>query len=98
MSFGRTWRDTLLGAVLAWAAAVLVAALLGIAPMFLFWPLYTVILVAIGLVASLGVAIGAKVMRLSPRAAMYLSALLTFGSFAALVLRIMASNAEGGRW
>ena len=85
MRFGRVWRATLLGAALAWAGAVLVAMLMGVTPMFLFWPLYSVILVAIGLLASLGVAIGAKAMRLSPGVAMSLSALLTFGSFATLM-------------
>ena len=53
---------------------------------------------AIGVGVSLGVAAAARPMRLSPRAAMFLAALLTFGAFAALVLWIMVGNAEGGGW
>ena len=92
-SFGRTLLAALVGSALGWLAVLLAAAIQGLAVMFLAWPFYTVVLVALGIAVALCMAVLARLWRrLSLAAVMSASAILTFGFFAALVLRIIAGN------
>ncbi|HEY4254698.1 MAG TPA: hypothetical protein VGM87_26075 [Roseomonas sp.] len=92
-SFGRTLLAALAGSAFGWLAVLLAAAIQGLAVMFLAWPFYTVLLVVLGIVVALFMAVLARLWRrLSLVAVMSASAILTFGFFAALMLRIIAAN------
>lgn len=98
MGFAQALRPALLGTVLAWAGAGPAAVLMGIGPVFQFRRVFVLLLFAVGIASAFCVAAAAGRLRLAPRAALFLSTVLTFAGFAALVWWIMSGNAEGGRW
>ena len=99
MTFWQLLRAALAGAVIGWVAVIIASTVMGVVVMFLAWPLYGMVLVVFGVAVALLVAAVARLMRrASARGVMIASAILTFASFSAMVLRIVAANAGGGRW
>jgi len=99
VTFWQLLRAALAGAVIGWVAVIIASTVMGVVVMFLAWPLYGMVLVVFGVAVALLVAAVARLMRrASARGVMIASAILTFASFSAAVLRIVAANAGGGRW
>ena len=99
MGFGRALGAALLGTAIGWLMVLAVTAAMGVVVMFVAWPIYTVLLAVLGLVAALLVAVVARQARLgSARVVMAVSAVLTCAPFMAVVLVIMSENAASGRW
>ena len=99
MTFWQLLRAALAGAVIGWVAVIIASTVMGVVVMFLAWPLYGMVLVVFGVAVALLVAAVARLMRrASARGVMIASAILTFASFSAAVLRIVVANAGGGRW
>lgn len=99
MTFGQSLGAALAGAAIGWVAVLLLCAVLGVAAMFLAWPLYAIALFLLGLVAALLAATASRLMpRLGWRATAACAAILTFGIFTALMLRIVLANVASGRW
>ena len=99
MTFWQLLRAALAGAVIGWVAVIIASTVMGVVVMFLAWPLYGMVLVVFGVAVALLVAAVARLMRrASARGVMIASAILTFASFSAAVLRIVVANAGGGHW
>lgn len=99
MGFGKAFGAALLGMALGGLVVFAVTAAMGVAAMFVAWPIYTVILLVLGLVAALLVAVIARMLRVrSTRPVMLAAGALACGPFLAIVLAVIAGNAGSGRW
>lgn len=101
MGFGRAFVVALLGTLWGCLAVVALATVLdpGLVLAFVLWPGYALALLVLSLLAALVTATVTRLWRrLPPRAVQLIAAVLTFGSFYALVLRIAVQNSRSGRW